>query len=96
MNDKISDIVIWLIVGGLVGALGTIAIFRASISIMRRDIEVHAASILKISDTLVALEKRLERRQLVTLQMLAAMAQKLNVENRFDDVILRFLSEDTK
>ena len=94
MNDKVADVVVWLVAGGIVGVLGAISVFRASISIMRRDIEVNSRSIEKITGTLEALEKRLERRQIVQLQMLASMAQKMGVEQRFDDVIIRFLSED--
>ncbi len=65
------------------GALVALVAFRTRLALMD-----------KRHDTQTARLERIERRQMVTLEILADVAKKLGLDSRFSDGVVKFLNEE--
>ncbi len=84
-----------LILGSIGGAFGTFVAMRTRLYGMTRDISDAKAEAKRDVEALSEVLGRVERRQIVTLQVLANVARKAGVDHRaFDDALVRMLTDD--
>lgn len=95
MPDRTAfDAFLELIVGSAGGFIAALVTFRTRLALAdyREKTRTRERNVERAE-----LERRLDdldRRQLIQLQLLADVAKKLGLENRFSDTLVRFLAED--
>jgi hypothetical protein len=76
------------------GSLVTLVAFRTKLALMDRRIEARKAETATLRTELTARLHGIERRQIVTLQILADLARKEGVDARWSDALIRFITAD--
>ena len=83
-----------ILASGVIGALSALVAFRTRLALLERDMTEIGKNLTKATRAIENLEKRIDKRQILQLQMLANIAAKVGVEHRFDDILTRFLSDE--
>lgn len=93
-DDGIMAKIIELCVSATAGALVTLVAFRTRLALMDKRMD---GSETKADERHEAITRRLDtidRRQIVTLQIMADVASKLQIDGRFTDMLVKFLAEE--
>lgn len=84
------------IVSAAAGALFTLVAFRTRFVLLEQAMKTQKADLEKLEVKIDAQLAAIERRQMMTLQILADVARKVGVDARFSDTLVKFLSDEAR
>jgi hypothetical protein len=92
-NDLLQSLIA-MAYGAVGGALTTLVALRTRLAMMQRDIDDNRKATEGLAERIDARLSKMDRRQIVSLQVIADVARKVGADGRFSDQLVRFLASD--
>lgn len=83
-----------LVTSAVGGALVVLVAFRTRLALIDSRIEIEEKARIEAAKEAKRRFDLIDRRQIVTLELLADVARALNIENRYGDTLMKFLSKE--
>lgn len=82
--------------GAIGGALTAIVALRTRLAMMQRDIDDNRKSLRMLTGRIDDRLGKMDRRQIISLQIMADVARKVGADGRFSDQLVKFLASDAE
>lgn len=84
------------VVSAAAGALLTLVAFRTRFVLIERDMKTRKEELEELKAKIETQLGAIERRQMMTLQIVSDIARKVGVDARFSDTLVKFLSDEAR